>query len=63
MLQNIALKSISPRTMSMVKCICPVMTAGFSFLILGERLLRNGIIGSGIILVCVMIQTWMKDQD
>ena len=63
MLQNIALKSISPRTMSMVKCICPVMTAGFSFLILGERLLRNGIIGSGIILVCVLIQTWMKDQD
>ena len=63
MLQNMALKNISPRTMSMVKCICPVMTACFSFLILGETLMRNGIIGSAMILVCVLIQTWMKDRD
>lgn len=62
MLQNVALKSISARTISTLKCISPVMTACFSFLILGEKLRPSGILGSFIILLCVIVQTGMKER-
>lgn len=62
MLQNIALKSISARTISTLKCFSPVMTACFSFLILGERLTARGVFGSVMILLCVIVQTGMKER-
>lgn len=62
MLQNCALKSISARTIATLKCFSPVMTASFSFLILGEQLGLNGILGSAIILLCVIVQTGIKDD-
>ena len=53
LLQNLALEIIPARTVSLIQCTCPVMTAVFSFLLLGERLAAVGMIGAVIILFCV----------
>ena len=57
LLQNIALTRISDRSVALLQSTAPVMTAFFSFLILGERLSPAGIAGSVIILVCVIAST------
>ncbi|MCI7726884.1 MAG: DMT family transporter [Clostridiales bacterium] len=62
MLQNLALKKTSARVISTLKCISPVMTAFFSYLILGEQMKPSGVVGSAIILLCVIAQTGMKEQ-
>ena len=53
LLQNLALNKMPARSVSLIQCSCPVMTAVFSFFLLGERLTAVGIIGAGIILLCV----------
>ena len=53
LLQNLALDKIPARSVSLIQCSCPVMTAVFSFFLLGERLTAIGIIGAVIILLCV----------
>ena len=53
LLQNLALEKIPARAVSLIQCTCPVMTAVFSFLLLGERLAAVGMIGAVIILFCV----------
>lgn len=55
LLQNMALKSIQSHTVAVVQCLCPVMTAGFSFVILGEQLSVFGIIGAATILICLIL--------
>ena len=62
LLQNKALCTISSRTVSLLQCFCPVMTATFSFVLLGERLTPVGITGAVILLGCVAAETWMKDD-
>jgi len=62
LLQNAALIRIPSRTVALLQCFCPVMTATFSFIILGERLSLAGLIGAVIILVCVIAETMMKDE-
>lgn len=62
LLQNQALKSISSRTVALLQCACPVMTAFFSRILLGERLTALGILGGAIILVCVAGETLLKDE-
>ena len=63
LLQNAALRSISSRMVALVQCTGPVMTAFFSFLILGERLNLAGLIGAAILLACVVAETLMKDDE
>ena len=63
LLQNAALRSISSRMVALVQCTGPVMTAFFSFLILGERLNLAGLTGAAILLACVVAETLMKDDD
>lgn len=63
LLQNAALRSISSRMVALVQCTGPVMTAFFSFLILGERLSPAGMLGAGILLACVVAETLMNDED
>ncbi|MBQ9269153.1 MAG: DMT family transporter [Oscillospiraceae bacterium] len=53
LLQNTALRSISAKTVALMQCACPVMTPLFSLLILSERMSVAGLIGAGILLLCV----------
>lgn len=62
LLQNIALEKIPDRTVALLQCSCPVLTAVFSFIILGEMLSAPGLIGAGIILVCVVAATMLKEK-
>ena len=61
-LRNAALRHISARTVALLQCVCPVMTAFFSRLILGEKLSTAGLIGAAILLGCVAAETMMTGQ-
>ena len=60
-LQNAALTAVSSRTVALLQCFCPVMTALFSRLILEERLSTAGMAGAVIILACVAAETMLPD--
>ena len=62
LLQNAALRRVSARTVALTQCCCPVMTALFSWLVLGERLSAAGWIGAAVLLACVVIETMMIDN-
>ncbi len=62
LLQNAALGAISAKTTALLQCSCPVITAGFSYVLLGERLTANGVIGCVIILVCLVVQSLIQDE-
>ncbi|MCI6989973.1 MAG: DMT family transporter [Clostridiales bacterium] len=62
LLQNAALGSISSRTVALLQCFCPVMTAFFSRILLGETLSTAGMCGAVIILVCVAAETLLTDE-
>ena len=59
-LQNAALGHISARTVALLQCTGPVMTALFSRVILGETLSPAGMLGAAILLACVAAETLMK---
>lgn len=61
LLQNIALTSISERAVSLIQCLCPVMTAVFSLILLGEKLSVAGIVGAAIIIICSVMELWDKE--
>ena len=63
LLQNKALEGISSRTVALLQCTAPVLTAVFSFFLLGERLTTAGLIGAAIILLCVVAETLIDAQD
>lgn len=58
LMQNLALTGISERSVSLIQSLCPVMTAIFSLIILGERLSTAGIIGAAIIILCALTEAW-----
>ena len=60
-LQNIALKSIRAHTVAVVQCLTPVMTAVFSYFILGEHMSTFGLIGAGMILCCLILAVKLDD--
>lgn len=62
LLQNYALRSISAKSVALLQCVCPVLTAVFSFLLLHEHLTPAGLIGSGIILACVAAEILTEKQ-
>ena len=53
LMQNLALTKISERAVSLLQSLCPVMTALFSFILLGEKLSAAGVAGAAIILACI----------
>lgn len=57
LLQNAALMKIPARTVALLQCLCPVLTAVFSRFLLGERLSTAGLIGAALILACVAAET------
>ena len=63
LLQNTALRSISAKTVALLQCACPVMTALFSFLILSEHMSAVGLIGAGILLLCVAAEILIGEDS
>ena len=63
LLQNQALRRISAKTVALIQCACPVLTAVFSFLILRERLTGAGMLGALIILACVAAEIRLDSQN
>ena len=57
LMQNLALTRISDRSVALLQTLCPVMTAIFAYILLGERLSAAGIAGALIIIVCVTLST------
>ena len=53
LMQNLALTKISERAVALLQSLCPVITAVFALLLLGETLSAAGIIGALIIVACV----------
>ena len=62
LLQNQALRRISAKSVALIQCACPVLTAAFSFLILRERLSGAGMLGAVIILACVAAEIRLDSQ-
>lgn len=62
LLQNLALTRISDRAVALLQSLAPVMTAVFSFILLGERLSGAGIAGSAIIIFCVITSTMIPAE-
>ena len=60
-LQNSALTRLSAQTVALLQCICPVMTALFSRLLLAEKLTPAGMLGALILLLCAAAETMMTD--
>lgn len=63
LLQNKALEGISSRTVALLQCTAPVLTAVFSFFLLGETLSVMGLIGAVIILFCVVAETLVDTRE
>lgn len=63
LLQNAALGFLSSRTVALLQCSCPVLTAVFSRFLLNERLSLAGMAGALLILLCVGAETLMKDDE
>ena len=63
LMQNLSLTRISERSVSLLQSLCPVMTAFFSFILLGERLSAAGIAGAAIIIACVIASTVMRGDE
>lgn len=61
LLQNMALEHISPKLVGVLQCTYPVMTALTAYIVLGERLSVSGLIGAGVILVCVALESLQKE--
>lgn len=62
LLQNAALKKLPARTVALLQCVCPVLTAFFSRLVLGERLSAAGVAGAAVILACVAVETLLRED-
>lgn len=63
LLQNKALAHISSRTVALLQCSAPVLTAVFSFFLLGETLTTTGFIGAAIILFCIVCETLIDARE
>ena len=62
LLQNLALTKISDREVSLLQSLCPVMTAVFSFILLGEKLSAAGVAGAVIIIACISVSALIKGE-
>ncbi len=63
LMQNLALTKISERSVAMLQTLCPVMTAVFAYLLLGEKLSAAGIAGAAIIIICILASAAAGNKD
>lgn len=61
LLQNLALRKIEATTISLLQCACPIMTAFFSYFLLGEMLNTAGMLGAALILMGIAAETKIKN--
>lgn len=61
-LQNAALKRLSSTTVSMLLAGEPLFTAAFSWVFLGEILTGIGFVGAGLIVACVLAETYLDGR-
>ena len=62
LMQNLALTRISERSVALLQSLCPVMTAVFAYILLGERLSGAGVIGAVIIVGCIVAGSLTKQE-
>lgn len=63
LMQNLALTKISERSVALLQSLCPVLTAVFAFLLLGERLNASGLAGAALIILCVTLATVLAPEE
>ena len=59
LLQNIAVPKLSARTVSLLQCSQPILTAAASYVMIGEVLSPIGLLGAAIIIICLIIDSRM----
>ena len=57
LLQNKAVAHLSASTVSMLQCTQPILTALVAYFLLGETLNSLGLLGAGLILICLFIDS------
>ena len=57
LLQNKAVEHLSASTVSMLQCTQPILTALVAYFLLGETLNNLGLLGAGLILICLFIDS------
>ena len=57
LLQNKAVEHLSASTVSMLQCTQPILTALVAYFLLGETLNGLGLLGAGLILICLLIDS------
>ena len=57
LLQNKAVAHLSASTVSMLQCTQPILTALVAYFLLGETLNGLGLLGAGLILICLFIDS------
>ena len=57
LLQNKAVEHLSASTVSMLQCTQPILTALVAYFLLGEILNGLGLLGAGLILICLLIDS------
>lgn len=57
LLQNTAVPKLSSQTVALLQCTQPILTAVFSFCMLGETLSPVALIGAAIIIACLIIDS------
>lgn len=62
-LQNKALTALSSTQVSLILCSEPVFTAIVSFMLLAEALSGAGLAGTGIIIGCIVAETYILSSD
>jgi drug/metabolite transporter (DMT)-like permease len=62
LMQNLALTKISDRAVALLQSLCPVMTAVFALLLLGEKLSAGGIAGAVIIVICIAAGAIIREE-
>lgn len=63
LLQNTAVRHLSASTVSMLQCTQPIMTAVIAAIVLNERLTGIGLIGAGMIVLCLVGDSLLSSRE
>ena len=63
LLQNTAVPKLSSQTVALLQCTQPILTAVFSFFLLGETLSPIALLGAAIIIACLVVDSRIQDEQ
>jgi len=63
LLQNAALKHISPKLSGIIQCLYPILAAVAAWICLEESMSGKSILGAGIILLCVVAENLLERKE